>query len=50
MKMMKDSQKKDTIMKLCAFFDISLDYLLSESDSFLLNATEKYGYRGKKKG
>jgi len=41
--------KKDMILKLCKIFDVSTDYLLSESESFLLNATEKYGNRGKKK-
>lgn len=41
--------KKELIIKLCKIFDVSTDYLLSESESFLLDATEKYGYRGKKK-
>jgi transcriptional regulator with XRE-family HTH domain len=41
--------KKDIIMKLCELFGISTDYLLSDNDVFLIEAKEKYGYRGKKK-
>jgi transcriptional regulator with XRE-family HTH domain len=41
--------KKSVILKLCSIFDVSTDYLLSNEDSFLLDAEEKYGYRGKKK-
>lgn len=41
--------KKDTILKLCELFNISTDYLLSESEAFLFEAESKYGSRGKKK-
>ncbi len=41
--------KKSTILKLCKIFNISTDYLLSDNEVFLIDATEKYGYRGKKK-
>ena len=41
--------KKTTIIKLCKIFDVSTDYLLSDNESFLIDAAEKYGYRGKKK-
>ena len=41
--------KKDTILKICELFKVSTDYLLSESDAFLLEAESKYGFRGKKK-
>jgi Predicted transcriptional regulators len=41
--------KKDIIMKLCELFGVSTDYLLSDNDAFLIEAKEKYGYRGKKK-
>ena len=41
--------KKDTILKICELFKVSTDYLLSESDAFLLEAESKYGVRGKKK-
>lgn len=41
--------KKSVVLKLCSIFDISTDYLLSDEDSFLLDAEDTYGYRGKKK-
>lgn len=41
--------KKTTIIKLCKIFDVSTDYLLSDNESFLIDAADKYGYRGKKK-
>jgi len=41
--------KKSTILKLCKLFNVSTDYLLSEKEAFLIDADEKYGFRGKKK-
>jgi len=39
----------DQLLKLANLFDVSTDYLLSDNESFLIDAAEKYGYRGKKK-
>lgn len=41
--------KKSMILKFCKIFDVSTDYLLADNEVFLLDATEEYGYRGKKK-
>lgn len=41
--------KKSTVLKLCKIFDVSTDYLLSDSESFIVDAEDQYGYRGKKK-
>jgi transcriptional regulator with XRE-family HTH domain len=41
--------KKSTILKLCKLFNVTSDYLLSENESFLIDAEDKYGFRGKKK-
>jgi transcriptional regulator with XRE-family HTH domain len=41
--------KKSTLLKLCSFFNVSIDSLLSNNELFLLDAKEKYGFRGKKK-
>ncbi len=40
---------KDTSVyqKISALFDVSVDYLISEKDMFLIDAHDKYGYRGR---
>ena len=40
---------KSTILKLCKLFNVTSDYLLSENESFSIDAEDKYGLRGKKK-
>lgn len=41
--------KKSIIMELCKLFHVTTDYLLSNDEAFLVEAEDKYGYRGKKK-
>ncbi|MEA1975304.1 MAG: helix-turn-helix transcriptional regulator [Bacillota bacterium] len=41
--------KKTLIVKLCKLFNVSIDYLLTDDESFLVDAEDEYGYRGKKK-
>lgn len=41
--------KKTLIVKLCKLFNVNIDYLLTDDESFLVDAEDEYGYRGKKK-
>ncbi|MEA3423524.1 MAG: helix-turn-helix transcriptional regulator, partial [Bacillota bacterium] len=41
--------KKALILELCKLFNVTTDYLLSNDESFLVDAEDEYGYRGKKK-
>jgi transcriptional regulator with XRE-family HTH domain len=41
--------KKTLILELCKLFNVSIDYLLTEDESFLVDAENEHGYRGKKK-
>lgn len=41
--------KKSLVLKLCELFNVSIDYLLSDSQAFLIDAEDSYGSRGKKK-
>jgi transcriptional regulator with XRE-family HTH domain len=41
--------KKTLIVELCKLFNVSIDYLLTEDESFLIDAEDEHGYRGKKK-
>jgi transcriptional regulator with XRE-family HTH domain len=39
----------ETLLALSKVFDVSLDYLLSREEEFIVEATDRYGLRGKVK-
>jgi transcriptional regulator with XRE-family HTH domain len=41
--------KKTLIVEICKLFNVTTDYLLSDDESFLVDAEDEHGYRGKKK-
>lgn len=38
----------DMFEKIAKFFDVDINYLLTEEDSFVISAGNKYGYKGTK--
>lgn len=39
---------REAYKKIADFFDVDVNYLLTEDENFVVQATEKYGARGKK--
>ncbi len=43
-------KKRSVLLKLAELFSVSIDMLMSDEELFILDAAEKYGYRGKQQG
>lgn len=41
-------QKRETYTVLADYFDVDINYLLTEDESFIVTASEQYGNRGKR--